>query len=878
MLSKKIRTQFLEYFKSKGHSIVPSSAVIPHNDPTLLFTNAGMNQFKDVFLGQSQRDYKRATTSQKCVRVGGKHNDLDNVGHTSRHMTFFEMLGNFSFGDYFKEEAITYAYEVSLNVYGFKEEKLWVTIYEEDDESYKYWLKYLPKERIIKMDKSENFWTMGETGPCGPCSELFYDCGSHLSDAKNPKEDPEGLRFLEFWNLVFMEFDLQKSGKMTPLPQKGVDTGSGLERVVSILEKTYNVFDIDIFQKINKKISSVLNCSYDRSDKDKSAAFHVIGDHLRSLCFAIADGAQPGNIERGYVLRKVLRRAVRYGKLLGAEKPFLAKLVPTLIECMGEDFEELKVSEKRICEILTTEEESFFKTLKRGGNILASIIEKSKASNKHEISGEDAFKLKDTYGFPIEEILLIARDYHLQVNLEAYSILEEKAKELSKKARNVESQEVETSLFNNFEQKYDPCEFVGYNQNTVEASIVAIVRDGNFVESLNEGEEASVILDKTPFYAEKGGQVSDVGTITHSKACFKVNDTKSPTNSVIVHQGVLEKGCLILGEPVVATIDMERRELIENNHSATHLLHWALQKVLGEHIKQAGSLVEPSRLRFDFNHHKPLSESNLREIEKLVNAQIRTNHKVKSYELSLEDVQKQKGIKQFFGDKYGSVVRVIDIADFSKELCGGTHVQNLGKIGLFKIVKESSIAQGVRRIEAVTAEKAEEFIESREDLLCNCAKLLGVPVSKLLQQIENLTEENTALKSDLKAVKAAKLSELKKTFQKKIVSQNNLNILCEEVNIEPKELFGFANSIFSENSLNALMLAVKADKKCQILVKFDEKAQNLGLNAKEVIQQLSSIIQGGGGGKADSAQAGGSNPNGLNEALKKFIKIIDTAC
>lgn len=878
MLSQKIREKFLNYFKTKGHTIVPSSPVIPHDDPTLLFTNAGMNQFKDIFLGQSQRDYTKAATSQKCIRVGGKHNDLDNVGHTSRHMTFFEMLGNFSFGDYFKQEAIDFAFDVSINVYEFAKEKIWVTIYEDDKESLTHWLKHLPEERIVKMGKKDNFWTMGDLGPCGPCSELFYDCGAHLSSAQSPKEDPEGLRYLEFWNLVFMEFDLQKDGTLKSLPHKGVDTGSGLERVVSILDQSFNVFSIDIFQKIIKKISTVAKVPYDNKDKDKAAAFHVIADHLRSLCFAIADGAQPSNVDRGYVLRKILRRALRYGKVLGIEKPFLSDLVPTLIETMGKDYHELKSSEKRICEILTIEEENFLKTLKRGGNILSSVIEKAKKTKALEISGEDAFKLKDTYGFPLEEILLIARDFHLQVNLEAYSLLEEKAKELSKKTRTVKAQEVSYNLFDGFAEKYDPCEFVGYTENEIEATIIAIIKDGRFIETLTEEDEAIVVLDKTPFYSEKGGQVSDKGSLFHHGAHFTVSHVTSPAASVIAHHGKLEKGTLISGEPVTAKIDIEKRELIENNHSATHLLHWALQVVLGEHIKQAGSLVDPTKLRFDFNHHKAVSFEELREIERLVNKQIRANHPVKSYELSLEAAQNKQDIKQFFGDKYGSVVRVVDIADFSKELCGGTHVQNLGKLGFFKIVKESSIAQGVRRIEAVTAEKAQEFIENLEDRLLHCSHRLNAPFSKIEDALQNLLNESMDLKNELKKLKTQQLNLQKNSLENQIIKEKDYKILTAEVDIDPKEFFAFSNSLFSEKNLNFLLLATTHQDKCQMIIKLDAKAQALGFNAKEMMQLLAPLIQGRGGGKEDHAQAGGTFPQGFSQVLVKFLNLIKEKC
>ena len=604
MISQEIRRNFLKYFKDNGHTVVPSSSVVPHDDPTLLFTNAGMNQFKDAFLGKSQRDYARATSAQKCIRVGGKHNDLDNVGHTARHLTFFEMLGNFSFGDYFKEQAIQFAWEVSTKIFGFYPEKIWVSVFREDDEAFSYWKKIVPEKRIVRLDEKDNFWEMGETGPCGPCSELYYDKGEKYGPAPSMKEDTEGERYMEFWNLVFMQFNRDSSGKCETLPKQSIDTGAGLERIVSLKMGVDSVFATDIFQSLIAQIENISQKKYDAADPILAPAFHVIADHIRSLAFAIADGAQPSNVERGYILRKLLRRAVRYGRMLGMQDPFLAQILPRLNELMGEDYPILPLSESRIAEILTLEEEAFLRTLKRGGNILSQIIEKAKHHPQKQITGEEAFKLKDTYGLPLEEILLIAKDTGLQVNLDSYQLLEERAKELSRSAHVSHSQEVEESLFKEHVQKWGACEFLGYDHTTLEATIVGLIVEGKWVDHIEEGQDGIVLLNRSPFYAEKGGQVGDIGTITHERASFKVLDCQSPYPGVIAHSGRLEKGTLILKEKVQSSVDAKRRDSIAKNHTATHLLHWALQKTLGEHIRQAGSLVQAGRLRFDFNHHK----------------------------------------------------------------------------------------------------------------------------------------------------------------------------------------------------------------------------------------------------------------------------------
>ena len=875
MTSQEIRRHFLKYFKDHGHTIVPSSSVVPHEDPTLLFTNAGMNQFKDLFLGKSERDYTRAATSQKCIRVGGKHNDLDNVGHTARHLTFFEMLGNFSFGDYFKKEAIAYAWEVSTKIFAFDPEKIWITVFREDDEAFELWKQILPEKRIVRMDEKDNFWSMGETGPCGPCSELYFDRGKKYGNAPSPKEDTEGTRFLEFWNLVFMQFNRDAHGKMLTLPKQSIDTGSGLERVAALKLGVDSVFGTDVLRSLIAQIENVCGKKYNPQDPHLAPAFHVIADHIRSLSFAMADGVQPSNVERGYILRKLLRRAVRYGRMLGMQDPFLAKILPRLIETMGGDYRELITSTARIAEILTTEEEAFIRTLKRGGNILNNIIEQSQKSPQKQITGADAFKLKDTYGFPVEEILLIAKDSGLQVNLDAYQLLEEQAKERSRNVQSVRSHEFEESLFKSYVEKHGTCEFLGYSHYSHEGTIMALVEGGKFVDSIGEGQEGMVILDRTPFYAEKGGQIGDTGTLTHHKGLFKVTDCHTPYSGVIVHVGKMEKGTLILGEPVTASVDPQRRQQIENNHTATHLLHWALQKVLGEHIRQAGSLVEVDRLRFDFNHHKALSKEEIRQIEVLVNEKIREGSPVKAYELSYEEAQRHPEIKQFFGEKYGSKVRVVDI-DFSKELCGGTHTQNVSTIGLFRIVKEGSISSGVRRIEAVTGKEAEVFIYENEDYAEKAAGLLKVPANKLIERTAALLEENKQMVHELKQFKRSSLKQLSKDLLSKAQKAGSISTITEIVSVESELLPELVEDLIVALRSGVILLGMKTEGRCQLIARVSSDLIQKGIQAVQLIKEIAPLVGGSGGGKPESAQAGGKNPEGLPEAFDKARQWLAT--
>ena len=873
MLTQEIRRRFLDYFRQSGHTIVPSSPVVPHDDPTLLFINAGMNQFKDVFLGESRRDYTRATSSQKCVRVGGKHNDLDNVGHTSRHLTLFEMLGNFSFGDYFKEESIRFSWEVSTEVFGYEPERIWPTVFRDDDEAFELWKKYVPEERITRFDEDENFWSMGDTGPCGPCSELLYDRGADYGEGRSPLEDPSGERFLEYWNLVFMQYNRDASGKMDPLPKPSIDTGAGLERVVSLKMGVDSVFETDLLRDLIGQIENVSGVSYDFKS-DQAAAFRVIADHIRCLAFSIADGIQPSNVDRGYVLRKVLRRAVRYGRQLGMNKPFLSQVLPRLVDLMGEDYPELKSASARIAELLTLEEEGFLRTLGRGGNLLNQVITNAKRHGD-TISGDDAFKLKDTYGLPLEEITLLAKDDGLTVNMGRYHELEAEAKERSRGARKETSQIASENLFDSFTDTHGATEFIGFDHEVAsDAKVLAIVHEGQFVDAVEKGQEAIVVLDKTSFYAEMGGQVGDAGSLQNEIASFTVTDCQAPFKGIIGHIGTVSNGSLSVGDTMTAQIHVERRQKVANNHTATHLLHWALHQVLGEHVRQAGSVVDADRLRFDFSHHKGMTPEQIREVEDLVNTKIRENLQVKSYELPFAEAQKTPEIKQFFGEKYGAVVRVVDI-DFSKELCGGTHTSAVGNIGLFRVAKESSIAAGVRRIEAVTGADAEAISRETEDQLQAMAALLKSPLPKAQEKLQRLLDENKQYQIE----KKSQSQNAQKDQVKKLVSNKKLAgeipFIGAQVEVGPKELRSFADQLMSELQQGVIAIAVANEGRCQLLIKVSDDLVGKGIKAGDLIKEIAPCIDGKGGGKADSAQAGGSNPEGITEAFSQLKKQLE---
>jgi alanyl-tRNA synthetase len=802
-----------------------------------------MNQFKDVFLGKSLREYTRATTAQTCIRVGGKHNDLENVGHTTRHLTFFEMLGNFSFGEYFKREAIAYAWEVTMQVFAFPPEKVWATVFETDDESYDVWRAYLPAKRIVRMGAKDNFWAMGEQGPCGPCSELYYDRGSEFSSANSPAADAGGERYLEFWNLVFMEFDRENEETLHSLPKKSVDTGAGLERIASLSQGVDSLFETDILRELIAQVEQVSRVAYHPTEHT-SASFRVIADHIRTLSFAMGDGILPSNTERGYVLRKVLRRAVRYGKQLGIERPFLATILPRLIDLMGEDYPQLQQKQQEIGEVLTREEENFARTLQRGGNILHQIIQSSQQAGK--LSGDDAFKLKDTYGLPLEEILLLAKDLHLPIDVARYEALEQEARDRSRGTRKTTAQHAQSSsLYEDLLHKQGATRFTGFTQERGEGMLIGIVREGASVSSLHTGEEGIIFLDQTPFYPQKGGQVGDKGNLAGSRGEMEVGDCQTPFTDLIAHIGRVTRGELQVGDRVTATIDATYRHLIANNHTATHLLHWALRTVLGSHIKQAGSVVEDLRLRFDFMHHQPLTSEEICRIEDLVNAKIRENRQVHTYEIPYTEAQHRSDIVQCFSEKYGSLVRVVDI-DYAKELCGGTHTSAVGTIGLFRIKSEGSIAAGVRRIEAVTGEAALQWSRREKE--------------ELLQERRQVEEERKQLAHELSALRTRLLSlEADKLLLHHSIPVGSISLLAYTLTLEPDAVKECADLIMARVPSSLVLLLIgRQEEKCTIIVRVSPDVIRQGVRANVLLQEVTSLLGGKGGGKEDAAQGGGA--------------------
>lgn len=771
------------------------------------------------------------------------------------------MLGNFSFGEYFKKEAIRFAWDLTMEVFQFDPARIWVTVFKEDEEAFELWTEIVSENRIVRMDEKDNFWSMGETGPCGPCSELYYDRGPRYGDADSIINDLTGERYLEFWNLVFMEFNRDMSGKMTPLPKPSIDTGVGLERVVSLKMEVDTLFATDILSALIARTEEVTGKTYAASNAETAPAFHVIADHIRSLAFAIADGAQPSNVERGYVLRKLLRRAVRYGKILDKKQPFLAEILPSLIDLMGEDYPELRVAQHQIEEILTREEETFLRTLRRGDNLLNGIIAGAKERKCQEITGDEAFKLKDTYGLPLEEILLIAKDFHLSVNLEAYQLLEEEAREKSKLARGKEVESViQQPLYQEFLDSNGGCNFVGYADLTVEAFIKAVIVKGLSVPFLKEGESGMIILDQTPFYPEKGGQVGDTGLLLNEKgASFKVSHCHSPHPGIIIHEGSCLSGVIEVGSEVRAEVDRDLRQLIQNNHTATHLLHWALGQLLGSQIRQAGSWVTSSRLRFDFNHSKPLSKEEIEQIEDQVNGKIRENRVIKVYSLLYAEAQRDPSIKQFFGDKYGDEVRVVDIGE-SKELCGGTHTNRTGTIGYFRFIKESSIAAGTRRIEAVTGKFADEFLRLKE--------------KEYQHQIDRQRGEIEEFQHQLKVFRRRVAVEAAEQALKKIDKIGQVPFLATVVDVRPEEMPLVVEEIMKKLFSGILLIACRDQEKCQVVLRMTLDIVKRGVNAADLLKKTAFLIDGSGGGRPEAAQAGGKAPMGVEELFKKVIEYL----
>ena len=864
-----IRQTFLDFFNSKGHEIVASSSLVPHNDPTLLFTNAGMNQFKDVFLGIEKRPYTRATTAQRCVRAGGKHNDLDNVGYTARHHTFFEMLGNFSFGDYFKHDAIHFAWELltSKEWFNLPKEKLTVTVYETDDEAYEIWEKEIgiPKERIVRIGDnkgapyaSDNFWQMGDTGPCGPCTEIFYDHGDHIWGGPPGSAEEDGDRFIEIWNIVFMQFNRHPDGTMEPLPKPSVDTGMGLERIAAVLQHVDSNYEIDLFKKLIHDAAQVIQT------KDlESKSLRVIADHIRSCAFLISDGVLPSNEGRGYVLRRIIRRAVRHGHMLGAKEIFFYKLVKPLIDVMGSAAVELAKNQKIVEDALKLEEEQFLKTLERGLFLLDQELVKITDS---VLPGDVAFKLYDTFGFPLDLTADVCREKNITIDEDGFNQCME---EQRKRARESSTFSVD---YSNVIKLDDKTEFLGYQATEASGKVIAIFQNGQKVENVNAGDEAIIILDKTPFYGESGGQIGDKGLLTSANAEFTVLDSQKYGKS-IGHIGNLVKGSLKVGDLVTAAIDAELRERIRRNHSATHLLQAALQRILGNHVHQKGSLVNDSYLRFDFSHNQSITQEQIVEIENLVNQQIRCNLPV-DVELMPIDEARNKGAMALFGEKYEDIVRVLTMGDFSIELCGGTHVDRTGDIGLFKIISESSIASGVRRIEATSGQNAMDFIHHEANLLSQIAQLVKSDKSAVLVRVEQLLEQTKLLEKNIEQLKAQKASQQSAQLINQCEKINNKNLLIAKLdNVEAKVLRTMIDDLKNQLKTGVIILAAVNDGKINLAAGVTNDLINV-VKAGELVSQLALKVGGKGGGRPDFAQAGGMDLSALPEALSSMKKEI----
>jgi alanyl-tRNA synthetase len=852
--SAELRNEFLQFFVDKGHKEVPSSSLVPHNDPTLLFTNAGMVQFKDVFLGREKRDFNRATTSQRCVRAGGKHNDLENVGYTARHHTFFEMLGNFSFGDYFKREAIEYAWEFLTRVLGLPEEKLWVTVFEEDREAEDIWLKELgvSPTRFSRCGAKDNFWSMGDTGPCGPCSEIFYDHGPDVWGGPPGSPEEDGDRYIEIWNLVFMQYNRDQEGKMTPLPHPSVDTGMGLERLAAVLQHVHSNYEIDLFQNLIKAASRATGC-----DNLEEKSLRVIADHIRSCAFLIVDGVLPSNEGRGYVLRRIIRRAIRHGYMLGQKEPFFHLLVEPLSDEMGKAYPELRNSSGQVARVLKLEEERFAETLEQGMKILDGAIENLQGG---QIPGETVFKLYDTYGFPTDLTADIARERELTLDMEGFEAEMEAQRERARAASQFGAdQQFDISLDGD-------TDFTGYDRLQDEATVIALFQEGESVDTLGDGEKGVVILDRTPFYAESGGQVGDVGELALDGASFQVSDTHKQGGGVFVHRGVFRGEVLHVGDTVKARVDEEKREQTALNHSATHLLHAALRQVLGDHVQQKGSLVDSERLRFDFSHFEPVPRAQLREIERLVNEQIRENHMVETRIMSLDDA-KASGAMALFGEKYDEQVRVLKMGDFSTELCGGTHVKAVGDIGLMKITSETGIASGVRRIEGVTGARAIDWIEADEEKIFRLADMLKSGRDDVDDKVAQLIERNRKLEKELDQLKGKLASAAGSDLAGNAVDLNGVKVLAARLEgADAKSLRETMDQL--KNKLgSAVILLAAVDGGKVSLVAGVTKDQTAVLKAGDLVKYVAEQVGGRGGGRPDMAQAGGNNPDALPAAL-----------
>ena len=861
MKSNEIRKQFLEFFASKDHQVVASSSLVPGNDPTLLFTNAGMVQFKDVFLGKENRSYHRAVSSQRCVRAGGKHNDLENVGYTARHHTFFEMLGNFSFGDYFKREAILYAWEFLTDVMQLPPEKLWVTVFEEDGEAESIWLNDvgIQADRCLRIGAKDNFWSMGDTGPCGPCTEIFYDHGPAIAGGPPGSADEDGDRYVEIWNLVFMQYDRTADGVLHNLPKPSVDTGMGLERLAAVMQGVANNYDIDLFKNLISATAQVTGC-----DELDNKSLRVIADHIRSTSFLITDGVVPSNEGRGYVLRRIIRRAVRHGHMLGTEGAFFYRLVAPLVAEMGNAYPELETAQANIEKVLKTEEDRFAETLETGMSILNQAIRDLQGD---VIDGETAFRLYDTYGFPFDLTADIARERGLSVDQQGFDGEMEKQRQRARSSSQFAA--TETSQI----EVEGDTEFTGYSHLNERSNITAIYQDNKPVSAIRQGDKAVIVLDRTPFYAESGGQVGDSGIFMAGNAVFDIEDTQKLSGNVFGHIGSLRSGELKENSPVVAEVDTEKRQSIALNHSATHLMHAALKDVLGRHVEQKGSLVTDKSLRFDFSHFSPLSDAEISQVEDLVNAEIRANREVNTKLMAIDDAR-EAGAVALFGEKYGDEVRVVRMGDFSMELCGGTHVTRTGDIGLFVIRSESGVAAGVRRIEALTGIVAMNYLTEQVNVLKNISALVKgnnanveVKVQGLLDKVRELEKENNRLND-------------------KLASSSGNDIAASAVDVDGIPVIASVMENANADSMRKTIDQLRSKLGSAVVVLGSADGEKVSfvagvtgdltsrVHAGNLVRAVAEIAGGRGGGRPDMAQAGASQPEKLNEAIAAVAKLV----
>ena len=857
-----IRQAFLDFFHSKGHQVVASSSLVPHNDPTLLFTNAGMNQFKDVFLGLDKRNYSRATTAQRCVRAGGKHNDLENVGYTARHHTFFEMLGNFSFGDYFKQDAIKYAWELLTgeNWFALPKEKLWVTVYETDDEAFDIWANEVgvPRERIIRIGDnkgapfaSDNFWQMGDTGPCGPCTEIFFDHGDHIWGGPPGSPEEDGDRYIEIWNIVFMQFNRQADGTMEPLPKPSVDTGMGLERIAAVLQHVNSNYDIDLFRDLIASVAKVTGAT-DLTNK----SLRVIADHIRSCAFLVADGVIPSNENRGYVLRRIIRRAIRHGNMLGAKDTFFWKLVAPLIDVMGSAGDELKQQQAQVEQVLKTEEEQFARTLERGLALLDEELSKLKGDT---LDGETAFRLYDTYGFPVDLTADVCRERNIKVDEAGFEAAMEEQRRRARESSGFGAD------YNAMIRVDGASEFKGYDHLELNGKVTALFIDGKAVDSVSAGQEAVVILDQTPFYAESGGQVGDKGELKGAGFSFAVSDTQK-YGQAIGHIGKVASGSLKVGDAVQADVDEARRQRIRLNHSATHLMHAALRQVLGTHVAQKGSLVNDKALRFDFSHFEAMKPEEIRAVEDLVNAQIRRNLAIETNIMDI-DAARASGAMALFGEKYDDRVRVLRMGDFSTELCGGTHAARTGDIGLFRITSESGTAAGVRRIEAVTGEGAMAILHAQSDQLNDIAQLLKGDSHNLGEKVRAALERTRQLEKELQQLKEQAAAQESANLSSKAEEINGVKLLVSELTgVGPKMLRTMVDDLKNQLGSTIVVLATVADGKVSLIAGVSKDVTDR-VKAGELVGMVAQQVGGKGGGRPDMAQAGGTDASALPAAL-----------